>query len=407
MGALSGIKVLDLTQYIAGPYCTKVLSDYGAEVIKIEKPPSGDPARGLAPFKGNQPGLESSGLFLYLNTGKKSITLNLKSVEGRKIFFRLVKDADIVVESYAPGTMETLGINYDSVKALNPNVLMTSISNFGSTGPYKKYKLTDIVMYAMGLTMYGTGMADREPQKLALTLIQHQAGMIAAATTMGAYLGREMHGVSQHLDIALMETQLGSIDRTATQAISYSYAGDFPHTRVTAENAVSIMPMGIYPCADGYVTFVAANPLWWPRFVKMIDMPELSEDPRFQDDDFGFVYNLDYKDEMDALVLGWTTQLTKQEVMEHAQAAGMAGTSINSMEDVYNDPQFSHRGFFVDIEHPVAGLVRYPGTPAQLSESPAEFRRAPLLGEHNHEIYCDVLGYNVEELPLLREQLVI
>jgi len=407
MGALSGIKVLDLTQYIAGPYCTKVLSDYGAEVIKIERPPSGDPARGLAPFKDNQPGLESSGLFLYLNTGKKSISLNLKSVEGRKIFFRLVKEADIVVESYAPDTMESLGLSYDSLKAMNSNVMMTSISNFGRTGPYKKYKLTDIVMYAMGLTMYGTGMSDREPQKLALTLIQHQAGMIAAATTLGAYLGREMHGLSQHLDIALVETQLGSIDRTATQAIAYSYTGNFPHARVTAENAVSIMPMGIYPCADGYVTFVAANPLWWPRFVKMIEMPELFEDPRFQEKDFGFVYNLDYKDEMDALVLGWTTQLTKQEVMEKAQATGMAGTSINSMEDVYKDPQFIHRGFFVDIDHPTTGVVRYPGTPARLSESPAEIRRAPLLGEHNKEIYCDVLGYEIEDLPLMREQLVI
>jgi len=407
MGALSGIKVLDLTQYIAGPYCTKVLSDYGADVIKIEKPPSGDPARRLAPFKDNQPGLENSGLFLYLNTGKKSVTLNLKTVEGRKIFFRLLKEADIVVESYAPDTMESLGLNYDSLKAMNPNVLMTSISNFGNTGPYKNYKLTDIVMYAMGLTMYGTGMADREPQKLALTLIQHQAGMIAAATTMGTYLGREMHGLSQHLEIALMLTQLGSIDRTATQAISYSYSGDFPHTRVAAENAISIMPMGIYPCADGYVTFVAANPLWWPRFVRMIEMPELSEDPRFQDEDFGFIYNLDYKDEMDALVLGWTTQLTKQEVMEKAQSAGMAGTSINSMEDVFKDPQFNYRGFFVDIDHPVAGMLRYPGTPAVLSETPAEIRRAPLLGEHNQEIYCDVLGYNIEDLPMLREQAVI
>ena len=188
MGALSGIKVIDLTQYIAGPYCTKVLAAYGADVIKIERPPSGDPARNLAPFMDNIPGIERSGLFLYLNTGKKSITLNLKTEEGRKIFLQLVKDADIVVENFAPDTMESLGLSYETLRSLNPKIMMTSISNFGSTGPYKNYKLTDIVMYAMGLTMYGTGLIDREPQKLALTMIQHQAGMIAAATVSYTHL---------------------------------------------------------------------------------------------------------------------------------------------------------------------------------------------------------------------------
>jgi len=406
MGALSGLRIIDLTQYIAGPYCTKVLSTYGANVIKIEKPPSGDPARNLAPFMDNLPGLERSGLFLYLNTGKKSITLNLKTIEGKKIFLRLIKDADIVVENYAPGTMESLGLSYDTLRTINPKIMMTSISNFGSSGTYKNYKLTDIVMYAMGLTMHGTGLIDREPQKLALTMIQHQAGMIAAATTMGAYLGREMHGIAQHLEVALMETQLGSIDRTATQAIGYSYSGNVSIVRAGA-TANGILPSGPYPCADGYVNFSGINPMWWPRFIEMIEMPELAEDPRFQDKDFSFVYNLDYKDEVDALLMGWSTQLTKREVMERAQAAGMAGSAINSMEDVYSDPQFNFREFFVEIDHPETGPIRYPGTPTQFSESPAEFHRAPLLGEHNREIYCDILGYASEDLPLLREQKVI
>jgi len=147
--------------------------------------------------------------------------------------------------------------------------------------------------------------------------------------------------------------------------------------------------------------------MWWPRFIEMIEMPELAEDPRFQDKDFSFVYNLDYKDEVDALLMGWSTQLTKREVMERAQAAGMAGSAINSMEDVYSDPQFNFREFFVEIDHPETGPIRYPGTPTQFSESPAEFHRAPLLGEHNREIYCDILGYASEDLPLLREQKVI
>ncbi len=402
MGALTGTKVLDLTHHIAGPFCTKLLADHGADVLKIEQPPGGDPTRHMPPFLKDEPHPEKSGRFLYLNTGKRSVTLNLKTADGKHILKELVRDVDILVESFSPRVMPSLGMSYEVLRDINPRLIMTSISNFGQTGPYRDYKMTEIVLYAMALTMNGTGMADREPQKLAFNVTQYEAGTVAAIATLGAYLGREMHGVAQHVDVALVETQLSSIDRTATTVLAYQFSGENVGLRAGATPGFSILPAGVYPCRDGYVTFVAANPNWWPRFVRMVGRPELLEDPRFQDPAFSFVYNMDYKAEIETMVLEWLAGLTKQEAMEKSQAVEMAGTAINSMAEVFKDPQSNSRGFFVDIDHPIAGTLRYPGSPAQFTESPPQFRRAPLFGEHNREVYCDQLGYRPEDLVRLR-----
>ena len=399
MTALNGIRVIDLTRYISGPFCTRQLATMGAEIIKIEKPISGDPTRNIEPFYNDEPGIENSGLFLYLNMSKKGITLDYKKPKGKEILLELVKTADIVVENFRPTFLPELNLSYEDLKKVNPNLIMTSISNFGQTGPYRDFELTEIVMYAMGLTMNVTGLANREPQKAGLTVMQHQAGSVAANATLGAYLGREMHGISQHIDVSLLETQLTSIDRTGAQLLGYQFSGSNPFQRF-GETSISILPMGVYPVSDGYVMFVGAHPHWWPRFVKMIDRPDLFEDPRFQDSDYNFVYNLDYKEELEAIILEWMVQRSKQEVMQEAQAAGMAGTAINSMADAIVDPQFNFRNFFVEIDHPTTGTIKYPGVPAHFTDIIPELNRAPLLGEHNKEIYGK-LGYDEAELEKL------
>ena len=204
--ALSDVKVLDLTWHIAGPYCTKLLADYGAEVIKVEKPEEGDPTRRMAPFFKDDPHPEKSGLFLHLNTNKKGITLDLKSATGKKIIKELVSKVDILVESFSPRVMPSLGLDYQTLEQINPKLVMVSISNFGQSGPYRDFKASEIVEYAMGGEMYSTGIADREPLKLGGNVTQYQAGTVAAVATVGALYAAEFQGTGQHVDVSIMET---------------------------------------------------------------------------------------------------------------------------------------------------------------------------------------------------------
>jgi crotonobetainyl-CoA:carnitine CoA-transferase CaiB-like acyl-CoA transferase len=223
--ALSDVKVLDLTWHIAGPYCTKLLADFGADVIKIERPGEGDPARKMGPFPHGKAHPERCGLFLHLNTNKKGITLNLKSHKGRKIFKELVKFVDIVVESFSPRVMPSLGLSYENLKRVNPSLVMTSISNFGHNGPYRDFKASEIVEYAMGGEMYSTGIEGREPLKLGGNVVQYQAGTIAAVATMGALFAARYQGVGQHVDVSIMETQAGTVDRRLQHLLAYAYGG--------------------------------------------------------------------------------------------------------------------------------------------------------------------------------------
>ncbi len=249
--ALDDLLVLDLTHYVAGPYCTKRLADFGARVIKIEPPSSGDPGRRLGPFPDDRPHSEKSGLFLHLNTNKESVTLNLKRLRARQLFFKLLEHADIVVENFRPGVMRRLELDYPLLRRVTPNVVMTSISNFGQTGPYRDWRAQDLTLYAMGGEMYSSGSTGREPLKQAPGLTLFQGGSVAAAATMVGVFSAQRHKIGQHLDISLFETQAGSMDRRLTNLVSYQYNGASP----APEDAipVGVMPSGVYPCKDGFV----------------------------------------------------------------------------------------------------------------------------------------------------------
>jgi len=398
--ALSDIKVLDLTWYVAGPYCTKLLADYGADVVKVERPGEGDPTRRLGPFPGDSPNPEKSGLFLHLNTNKRGITLNLNSERGKKVIKELAKDVDILVESFRPGVMARLGLDYETLEKINPRLVMTSISNFGQTGPYRDFKAADIVEYALGGPMFSTGMPEHEPLKLYNNVIQYQAGACAAVAAMTSLYGSDIRGSGEQVDISIMETQAGGIDRTPTMRIVYQYTGD-----VNVRLPVSWgFATGVFPCKDGYVDMIGAA-MFFSRVARMLGMPELLEHPRFG--------NLleqmkpEVAEEFLTILLPWLQERTKREAWGTAQAARVVSAPIYTTEDLLSEPHYNERGFWVEIDHPVTGRVKYPGAPFKMMETPWEIRRpAPLLGQHNQEVMGE-LGYTKEDLVRLREQGVI
>jgi crotonobetainyl-CoA:carnitine CoA-transferase CaiB-like acyl-CoA transferase len=401
--ALDDLLVLDLTHYVAGPYCTKRLADFGARVIKIEPPLHGDPGRQLGPFPNNRPHPEKSGLFLHLNTNKESVTLNLKRLRGRQLFVKLLEYADIVVENFRPGVMRNLQLDYPLLRRVKPNVVMTSISNFGQSGPYRDWRAQDLTLYAMGGEMYSSGATDRDPLKQAPELTLFQGGSVAATATMIGVFSARRHHIGQHLDISLFETQAGSIDRRLTSLVAYQYNGASPGPEDPIP--VGIMPSGVYPCQDGFVD-MRVNFRWWDRLVAMMDMPELHEDPRFNTDEARF--NPANREAFLTLFETWLRRHTRQEVMRKAQQFRIPGTAINLPGEVIEDPHFTERGAFVAVDHPVAGRWRLPGAPFRPQRTPwRALRPAPLLGQHTAAVLQEFAHLDATEIEALQQANVI
>ncbi len=396
--ALSGVKVLDLTWHIAGPYCTKLLADFGADVIKIEKPGGGDPARRMGPFFNDDPSPEKSLLFLHLNTNKRSMTLNFKTATGKKIFKELVRDTHMLVESFSPQVMPSLGLEYDALKKINPKLVMVSISNFGQTGPYRDYRVSEIIINGIGGKLLDMGLPEREPQRGAANTYQYQAGNTAATAAMSGLYVAETQGIGQHIDVSIFELLNTTLDHRTTSLVAYQYNGQIQATR-TAE--VGLLPEGVLRCEDGFVfSFVFPGMASWRNFGPMVGIPDLVE--QFPDP-----FDVERRGELEALWVPFFFEHSKQKLMEKAQAAGVSITAINTPRDVVEDPHFNARGFFVDIEHPVTGKLKCPGAPFRTEEMPWRVRRpAPLLGQHNEEV-CEAMGYTKEDLVRLREAGVI
>jgi crotonobetainyl-CoA:carnitine CoA-transferase CaiB-like acyl-CoA transferase len=393
--ALSDVKVLDLTWHIAGPYCTKLLADYGADVIKLEKPSEGDPSRRMGPFFRDVPHPEKSGLFLYLNSNKKSITLNLKSETGKKIFKELVKDIDILVENYSPHVMPGLGLSYETLEKINPNMVMTSISNFGQTGPYRDYKASELIIYGMGGCMCSTGLGDCEPIKKGGSLVQYSAGTLAAVATMIALRAAEIQGIGNHVDISLMEAQMGSIERRMSELLAYQYNKELTPRMDIA--GLMQFPFGVFPCKDGYVD-VAAGFMWLDRLETVLGMPLVER--------YGGAnhFNLERREEfLSTIWYPWIMERTRKEIVEACQKDHVFSCQVNTVEDLLKEDQMNQRGFWIDIDHPVVGKLTYPGRPALSTDLPWVIRRpAPLLGQHNEEIYTRI-GYTKEDISRLRQ----
>jgi crotonobetainyl-CoA:carnitine CoA-transferase CaiB-like acyl-CoA transferase len=394
--ALAGIKVLDLGHHIAGPYCAKFLAGLGAEVIKIE-PPGGDPARGMRPFPDDIPDSEKSGLFLYLNTSKKGITLNLKTETGKKIFKEMVKVADVLVENFEPRVMPSLGLDYQTLEKINPGLVMTSISNFGQNGPYRDWKATDITQLALGGLMYVTGDPDHEPLKIGGHVPQYLGGLSGFTGTLSALLARELISEGQQVDVAISDCVTAILDIYPTQWVQEG------EIRSRMGNWQGGFGQGVYPCKDGYAGIFISTYADLPRVAKWTGIEEFN-DERFKD---LFWSRSEYSGEMNALLLPFLLEKTKQEIYHESQKLGLSNCFPATAQDIFEWPQYRDRGFFVEIDHPRAGKLEYPGTPAKMTETPYRFGPAPLLGQHNEDVYCGQLGYSKEDVIKLNERGII
>lgn len=392
--ALDGIKILDLTRFIAGPYCTRILAGFGAEVIKIEKPGAGDLARSIGPFLNDEPGLERSGLFLYLNSNKKSVTLNLRSATGVKLFKELVKEADIVLEDFHPGKMDEFGLSYDSLQKINPRLVMTSISSFGQTGPYRDYRMNHLIAWGMSGARYNDGAPGVRPVQIGGWLTHYITGLFASVGTTTAVYARNETGKGCHVDVSMWES---NILITCYPTVIYSYQG-------MIHNGISKERFGIFQCKDGYIGLNLYGRLNWELLCSFLGMPELIDDPRFNTPQ-GMV---EHYEEARAIV---AEKIKDREKMELFQSGvewripfGLVPTTQESLES----PQHIARGFFEEVDHPVLGKVVMPGAPFKMQETPWLVKSpAPRLGEHNEEVYCQQLAYSRDELVMMRELGVI
>ena len=399
--ALSDIKVLDLTHYIAGPFCTRYLADYGADVIKIENPVGGDPARRIGPHFQDTPHHEKSGLFFHLNLNKRSITLDLKTATGVDIFKKMVKDVDIVVENFRPGVMESFGLSYETLEKINPALVMTSISNFGQTGPYRDYKASELVMNGFHV-MSMLGLPEREPQTMSGNLTQYATGLSAAMVTMAALLDARYGGIGQYIDISVLDTMLGHGDRKLAYTMAYSYAGLIGE-REPIYN-LGVAPLGAFECKDGYVQVSVVTQDHWTIFCGILERlygGNLVER-------FPSPWDLSLKEEFDAVFIPFLLEHTKSEIHAMAREARIAIAPLNTVEDLAKDPHLNERGFFTEVNHPVVGKVIQTGAPFKMSETPWQIKRpAPLLGQHNEEVYSQMIGYTKEDVLKLHDMGVI
>ncbi|MBM3947245.1 MAG: CoA transferase [SAR202 cluster bacterium] len=399
---LSGVRVLDLTWYTAGPYCTRLLADYGADVLKIERPRVGDPSRQMPPFYKDQPGLERSGLFLYLNTSKRSMTLDLKTARGKEVLKELVRKADVLVENFSPHVLPSLGLDYKTFRQLNPHLVMTSISNFGQSGPYRDWKGSDLTIYGMGGPMINTGHPDHEPLMIARHVPSFHVGATASAATSIALYGAETNGEGDHLDVTYFETLMGTIDRRSGNLLSFQYSGETSTRGVFGASPGS----GIWPCADGYFfTTVLANR--FTAMARMIGAEHLLTDPKWATP--AARSNPERVDEFAEMVIAWMIERTKKQVRAECDKFGVYGGPINTVSDVLDDEHFTARSFFQRIEHPTTGAITYPGYSFKLhlDEPAPPRRRAPLLGEHTDQVLRDELGLSAREAKELRTQGVV
>ena len=322
------------------------------------------------------------------------MTLDLESDTGRSVLRELVKTADVLVENYPPGTMRRLGLAFQDLKAAHPSLVYTSISPYGQDGPYRDYKATDMTVFAMGGIMYRHGEPDREPLRYPGHVIQCLAGVNAAAATMCALVAAKLTGEGAYLDIATMECLASAVDRLL---LRYAYS----HTSAPREGhrRTDVYPNGIYPCADGFVhvaTLLSAR--GWVRLSRMLEMPELVTDPRFAT----VAARRDHHDDFDTLFYPWLIEHTRAEIFRLGQAQRVMVGMVYTMDEVLRDPQYSHRKYFMEMDHPVLGTQMYPGAPFRMSETPAQLTRAPLLGEHTEEVLCGRLGYRTKDLERLR-----
>lgn len=402
-GFLPRYRVLDLADE-KGIYCGKLLGDLGADVIKVE-PPGGDKMRSRGPFHKGDVHPEKSLPFLYFNTSKGSITLNIEDKSGAAIFKRLVEKADVVVESFPVGYLASIGLDYPSLKKINPRLVMSSVTPFGQKGPLSEYKATDINIMAMSGYMQLVGEPDQQPLTLGGEQSFYPAAQYAAAGTMAALFYRDSNeGKGQHVDVSMQEAMITYWHEQTPVAMWRKTKENV--ARVGSMDAM-VTPCGLYPCKDGWISLCVVTPAEWDALSKW--MYEVTGNEEILEEQYkgGLISRMPVRDMVNVLVIDFTDRMTAQELFLEGQKRKLVVMPVNDVPGLLDDVQLNARGFWVELDHPVVGKMKYPRGPLYSDAIGDPVKAAPLLGEDNERIYCGELGYSKDDLAVLRTTGVI
>lgn len=392
---LENIKILDLSRFVSGPYCTMLLADFGAEVIKIELPEKGDDSRSLGPFKNGK-----SLFFTSLNRWKKSVSLNLKTEKGKKILYELAEKVDVVIENFRPGTMEKIGITYDKLKSVNPEIIYVSTSGFGQTGPDSKKAGLDLLIQALGGIMSITGWPDKPPTRVGITIGDYAASLFTTIGLLTALYHREVTGKGQRIDVAMLDSQVALLGSAILQ-----YQVDGVPPVPLGNKYLEVAPFQVFKAKDDYIIIPVANDKLWKTFCIVIEREDLIYDKRF-------VSNKERIENIDELIPVIEKRISEKSFAEWSirfDELQFPYSSINTVDKVVNNRQVLARNMIVEVEDKKAGKIKIPGNPIKMSSLKDEKILPPVpdIGENNLEILGDLLNLSKEEIKKLKDEGVI
>ncbi len=381
MGPLNGLKVLDLTRVLSGPYATMVLADFGANIIKIEPPKVGDDSRAFGPFVGQE-----SAYYMSLNRNKRSMCLDFKNEKHKDVFRKLVSKVDMVVENYRPGTMEKFGLGYEELKKINPQLIYVACSGFGRSGPYARKPAYDVVVQAMGGIMSITGSENGEPTRVGASIGDIVAGIFSVIGALLALIHKQKTGEGQLVDVSMMDCQVAILENAVAR---YVTTGIIP--KPLGNRHPSITPFCSFTAKDGSIIVGAGNDRLWVKLCNILNRPDLLVDERFASNPLR-------TNNVAALHQILNEELQKETVaewMEKLEGAGVPCAPINNVKNLIEDPQLKEREMFVEVEHPIAGKLKMPGIPIKMSVTPGEIKTpAPILNHDLYSILYDLMGWN-------------
>ena len=393
-GPLQGLRVIDFTWVLSGPFCTMLLADMGAEVIKIERPGTGDTARNVGPF------IDGVGsYFLSINRGKKSVVVDGKSEEGKRLLFELIRKGDVLVENFRPGAIEKMGFGYEEVKKHNPEIIYASISGFGQSGPYRERPAYDMVVQGMGGAISITGEPNRPPVRVGFSIGDIGAGLFAAVAILAALHERKVSGKGQRIDISMMDCMMAMAENAcaryfATGEVAKPLGGRHP----------VMTPLQVFPSKDGYVILGLATDDQWVKFCQHIGRKDLAEDKRFKTN----TLRTQNHAALESILIEIMQTKTTDEWVEDMEKNGFVGGPINTIDRLVRDPQILVRGMVAEAEHTRLGKLKVVGSPLNLSRTPVHIGAAsPDLGEHTEDILKQVLNLSEKEIESLKEKKVI
>jgi formyl-CoA transferase len=396
--ALAGVKVVDLTQFEAGTSCTETLAWLGADVVKVEEPTRGDQGRHAST---DRPDADSY-YFMLLNANKRSVTCNLKDERGQAVLRDLIKQGDVFIENFGPGVIERLGFGYEVVKEINPRIIYAQIKGFAPEGPYGNFLSFDMIAQSVGGALATTGDEGQRPIKPGPTIGDTGTGLHCAIGILAALLQREQTGRGQRIEVAMQEAVI-NFSRIAYGA--QALWGKAPERNGNRSVLGTSAPSDTYPCKGGgpndyvFIYTSRASNHQWQRLLTVMERDDLLDDPRFATPPD----RLKHIDDVDALIIAWTTQRDKVEVMETLGHAGVPAGAVFDTNELINDPFLRKRGMFATVKHPVRGDFTMPGWPVKMSDSEVALVAAPLLGQHNEDVYAEWLGYPAEKVAKLRD----